>query len=88
VPPRATWPEAAAVETVLGWQPEDGDILAPPGDWAPPLLHNRYVRLWIHRHRHWPADLLIATLVSAVDTARRTGCDIVLPAEAAVDGLG
>jgi hypothetical protein len=76
VKPRATWPEAVAVYSVLGL-PEDGDILAP--DWTPALLRNRYIRLWIYRHRHWPANQLIATLVEAVDIARDRNRDIVLP---------
>ena len=79
VQPRATWPEAVAVYTVLGWRPRDGDILAPPGDRAPALLRNRYIRLWIFRHRHFPAKQLIATLVEAVDIARDRNQDTVLP---------
>jgi hypothetical protein len=76
VKPRETWPEAAAVYPVLGL-PEDGDILAP--DWTPALLRNRYILLWIYRHRYWPADQLIATLIEAVDVARDRNRDIVLP---------
>src|SRR5208337_415260 len=62
-----------------GWRPRDGDILAPPGDRAPALLRNRYIRLWIFRHRHFPAKQLIATLVEAVDIARDRNQDTVLP---------
>ena len=91
VQPRVTWPETVAVYIVLGWGPKDGDILAPPGDWAPMLLRNRYIRLWIYRHRHWPVDQLIATLVEAVDVALDRNRDIVLPewpAEPAADQAG
>jgi hypothetical protein len=76
---------------VIGWGPKDGDILAPPGDWAPMLLRSRYIRLWIYRHRHWPVDQLIATLVEAVDVALDRNRDIVLPewpAEPAADQAG
>ncbi len=79
VQPRATWPEAVAVYTVLGWRAKHGDILAPPGDRVPALLRSRYIRLWIFRHRHWPAKQLIAMLVEAVDIARDRNRDIVLP---------
>ena len=59
--PRATWQEAVAVYVVIGWEPRNGDILAPPGDWLPELLRNRYIRLWIFRHRHLAAAQLIST---------------------------
>jgi hypothetical protein len=71
-------PERPTVEK-LRRDTKDGDILAPPGDWAPMLLRNRYIRLWIYRHRHWPVDQLIATLVEAVDVALDRNRDIVLP---------
>jgi hypothetical protein len=50
-----------------------------------------YIRLWIHRHRHWLVDRLIATLVEAVDVALDRNRDIVLPewpAEPAADQAG
>jgi len=77
--PRETWQEAVAVYVVLGWGPRDGDILAPQGDQVPELLRSRYIRLWIFRHRHWPAKQLIAMLVEAGDIARDRNRDIVLP---------
>jgi hypothetical protein len=77
--PRATWQGAVAVYVVIGWEPRNGDILAPPGDWLPELLRNRYIRLWIFRHRHLAAARLISTLADAVDTARDQDRDIVLP---------
>jgi hypothetical protein len=77
--PRATWQEAVAVYTVLGWGPWNGDILAPAADWMPDLLQHRYVRLWIFRHRHLAAQKLIGTLAHAIDAARGQAHDIVLP---------
>jgi hypothetical protein len=77
--PPETVQATVAVFIVLGWGPRDGDILAPQGDQVPELLRNRYVRLWIFRHRHWPAKQLIAMLVEAVDTARDRDRGIVLP---------
>jgi hypothetical protein len=78
--PRATWQEAVAVYVVTGWEPRNGDILAPPTDWLPEILRNRYIRLWIDRHRHLAAARLISTLADAVDTARAQVRAIVLPA--------
>lgn len=77
--PRETWQEAVAVYVVCGWEPRNGDILAPQGDWIPDLLRNRYIRLWIFRHRHRGANYLITTLADAIDTARDLNRDIVLP---------
>jgi hypothetical protein len=77
--PRATWQEAVAVYVVIGWEPRNGDILAPPTDWLPELLRNRYIRLWIFRHRHLAAAQLISTLADAIDTARAQDRDIMLP---------
>ena len=77
--PRATWQEAVAVYIVLGWGPRSGDILAPAADWMPELLHNRYVRLWIFRHRHLAPQQLISTLAAAIDAAHGQAHDIVLP---------
>jgi hypothetical protein len=51
----------------------------PQGDWLPELLRNRYIRLWIFRHRHLAPERLIATLANALDTARDQHRDIVLP---------
>ena len=64
---------------VLGWGPQNGDIEAPQGARVPELLRSRYIRLWIFRHRHWPAKQLIAMLAEAVDIARDRNRDIVLP---------
>jgi hypothetical protein len=77
--PRETWQEAVAVYVVLGWGPQNGDIEAPQGARVPELLRSRYIRLWIFRHRHWPAKQLIAMLAEAVDIARDRNRDIVLP---------
>jgi hypothetical protein len=77
--PRATGQEAAAVYIVIGWDPRDSDIMAQESDWMPELLRNRYIRLWIFRHRHLPAEHLITTLADAVDTARSKDRGIVLP---------
>jgi hypothetical protein len=78
--PRATWQEAVAVYIVLGWGPRNGDILAPAADWMPELLRNRYVRLWIFRHRDLVAPRqLISTLAAAIDAAHGQAHDIVLP---------
>jgi hypothetical protein len=43
------------------------------------LLGNRYIRLWLARHRHVPAPQLIATLVAALETARSHELGLVLP---------
>jgi hypothetical protein len=75
---RATWQETVAVYIVLGWGPRSGDILAPSADWMPELLRSRYVRLWIFRHQHLPAQQLISMLADAVDAARGQIPDIVL----------
>jgi hypothetical protein len=77
--PPETVQATVAVLIVLGWSPRDGDILAPQGDWLPELLLNRYVRLWIFRHRHREANHLINILAGAIGTARDAGRDIVLP---------
>jgi hypothetical protein len=55
---------------------------------TPIPLRNRYIRLWIYRHRHWPMDQLIATLVEAVDVALDRNRDIVLPEWPAADQAG
>ena len=73
------WQETVAVYVVIGWGRRNGDILSPSGDWLPPLLRNRYIRLWIFRHRHLPAERLIITLANAIDTASDQDRDIVLP---------
>jgi hypothetical protein len=77
--PRARWQEAVAVYVVIGWGPGTGDILEPQGDWLPELLRNRYIRLWLFRHRHLAPERLITTLANALDTARDQHRDIVLP---------
>jgi hypothetical protein len=79
IQPRARWQEAVAVYVVIGWEPRNGDILEPQGNWLPDLLRNRYIRLWIYRYRHLTAERLITTLAIAVDTARDRQRDIVLP---------
>jgi hypothetical protein len=43
------------------------------------LLGNRYIRLWLARHRHVPAPQLIATLVTALETERSEEHGLVLP---------
>jgi hypothetical protein len=77
--PHARWQEAVAVYVVIGWEPRNGDILEPQGDWLPELLRNRYIRLWIFRHRHLAPERLITTLADALDIARDQHRDIVLP---------
>jgi hypothetical protein len=61
IEPRARWQEAVAVYVVIGWEPRNGDSLEPQGNWMPDLLRNRYIRLWIFRHRHLAAERLITT---------------------------
>ena len=67
-----------AVYTVIGWRERDGDPLGNAG-WTPALLQNRYIRLWLFRHRHLAAQTLIAALADAVATAQAQDRGIVLP---------
>jgi len=58
--------------------------LDSPADVVPPdfdgtLLGDRYIRLWLARHKHLPAQALTATLVAALETARSRACGLVLP---------
>lgn len=58
--------------------------LDAPADVVPPgfdgtLLADRYIRLWLARHKHLPAQRLIATLIAALETARSQERGIVLP---------
>ena len=69
---------AVAVYTVIGWRERDGDPLGGAG-WTPALLQNRYIRLWLFRHRHLAAETLIAALADAVAAAPAQDRGIVLP---------
>ena len=69
---------AVAVYTVIGWRERDGDPLGGAG-WTPTLLQNRYIRLWLFRHRHLAAETLIAALADAVAAAPAQDRGIVLP---------
>jgi hypothetical protein len=58
--------------------------LDSPTEFVPPgfdgtLLGDRYIRLWLARYKHLPAQQLIATLVAALETARSQERGIVLP---------
>ena len=68
-----------AVYFVIGACINGCDLMADSG-WPTPLLHNRYVRLWIARHRTMPAARIIALLMAAIETASLTESgSIVLP---------
>jgi hypothetical protein len=69
---------AVAVYTVIGWRKRDGDPVGG-ADWTPALLQNRYIRLWLFRHRHLAAQTLIAVLADAVAVAQAQDRGIVLP---------
>jgi hypothetical protein len=69
---------AVAVYVVIGWEPRNGDILEPQGDWLVELLRNRHIRLWILHHRYLAPERLITPLANALDTARDRHRDIVL----------
>jgi hypothetical protein len=42
-------------------------------------VRDRYIRRWLARHRELPAELLITTLVAALETARAQGHGPALP---------
>jgi hypothetical protein len=64
---------------VIGARINGCDLLVDSG-WPTPLLHNRYVRLWIVRHMNMPAAQIIALLIAAIETAALTESgSIVLP---------
>ncbi len=69
---------AVAVYIVIGWREQDGDRLGN-ADWTPGLLQNRYIRLWLFRHRHLAAQTLITVLADAVAVAQAQDRGIVLP---------
>ena len=81
---RSSW-QTRQWRRARGQDPRDGDLLART-DWVPELLQNRYIRVWIIRHRHLPPETLIATLVNAVDAARAQDRGIVLPELSSVSG--
>lgn len=50
-----------------------------PTDCEDTLLGDRYIRLWLTRHKHHGAPWLISTLVEALETARSHKRGVVLP---------
>lgn len=68
-----------AVYATIGCDSGDG-VPRPCKD---TLLSDRYIRLWLVRHRHLPPQWLIATLVEALETARSRQRGLVLPELAA-----
>lgn len=57
-----------AVYVVIGMQPlgtrRSNEVIGRRG-----LPNNRYLRYWIFRHEHFPAETLIASLADAIDAA-------------------
>lgn len=67
---------AVAVYATIG---SDGSGDRMPTDREDALLGDRYIRLWLARHKHHGASWLISRLVEALETARSHKCGLVLP---------
>lgn len=65
-----------AVYATIGSDSSGGRV---PADCDDTLLGDRYIRLWLARHKHHGARWLISTLVEALETARSHKRGLVLP---------